>query len=675
MKSLARTLTALVLAAAATLLAACATPVPVSTYNVGYRLVIPPTTNLVTLDGVAGETAWSNGIRFNMEDGGMFPAAMLRAMADASFIYFYTEVEDNGFNEQDVVVIGFNPDGAANNYHRIHIFPCFNGSASCPDNSVGLTPNLIHYKGTLAGGVVTWTQDPGIGTMEAKVATATGATKKWTIEVKIPRGAPFNFVDTNFFGLYIDVARVDPSAGIDGEATQYTWPPNEAIGGASENDILTQLDSGTPLPSHWGNATLSRAFGNGVTISSDDIRTNQPNPSTISLNLPNVFYAMAANNSSLGGTLLPAQQVKATFKIANFGLSPGQSYANVPVSGNPTASVNIAPTVAHTFQTDPWTLTGPQRDDYKNNVHQCIRVELTSTNPGTVFINSSAQRNMDFVDTHSPFSKTAAYTSKGIEPGRRVDFTLRENFINFDPKLPWTSDIRNATRTNPRTYRAQLGSGADGVLDITVTPPNIRITPVAVAIPPGTGGTRPNVRFPVASGELVTVVAFGSVTIDGVPVGGAGSFAARSSDDKPESPTLPDLPGVTKLRPGTLIGSFDGFRTQFVIGTSATAKVPEGSQELQLKLFDTPQGYEKQRGEGLQLEVVRSRLEKWMLEANPNLGRPVRGGDVLVPVGANLPTWQVRGERDTGRFLKIDGKTFRVFEPVGSFGYIVKRIN
>jgi hypothetical protein len=660
---LVRFLPALLLVTAG-LLSGCVTvPAPSPVFNTGYRLVVPPTAAAVTVNGLAGEAAWNDGFRFNMEDGGPFPAATLRGVADAANLYLFVEVEDSNFGDSDVLVIGLNPDGNAANYRRIHVYPC-KPTGVCPANGSNIAPTVEYWTGNRVGSVYNWTSVPAATAgLEAKSATATGATKKWSVELRIPRGAPFNFVDTNFFGLFVDVARTDPTAGLFGEATQYTWPPNEFIGSANENDILAELEGGTPGPLKWGNATLSKSFGKGVSVSSNELRTNQSDPGKISLNAGNIFYATAANYSATAGTLVAAQDVKATFKIANNGLPALGSWANIPVAGNPTADVDIAPTAAHTFQTGVWTLSMAERTAYQNHVNQCVRVELTSTNPNTVFINPTAMRNMQFVVTSSPFRERAAISARGVEvPGRRVDFTLRENFINFDPQLRWTTEIGNATRLSDKLYRAQLGTGADGVLDISVLPPDIRIPSVAVNVPAGTGGPRPNVKLAVAAGELVTVIASGSTLIDGTPVTGAGGGLPRG-DDK------------SGIAPGTLLGSFDGFRTQFVIGTSATLKVPDGSGELQMKLYDTPAGYEKQRGEGLQLQVVRSRIEKWMLEANPDLARPVRGSDVYVAVGSNLPTWMLRGERDTGRLVKINGTSFRVFEPMGSFGYIVKRIN
>jgi len=664
----ARSFAVLLAAGVVALLAACTTaPTPSTNYKTTHRLVFPIVASALTIDGLANEAAWTSGFRFVMEDGGAFPAATLRGVADANAIYLYVEVEDTDFNDSDVMVIGLNPDNAAANYRRIHVFPC-KPTGICPANGSSGAAVVEYWTGSFGGSTYSWTSQPSAG-IEAKSATATaGAIKKWSVEIKIPRGAPFNFVDTNFFGLFVDVARTDPNAGIAGEATQYTWPPAQFIGGGTENDILSDLESGTLAPSAWGNATLSAAFGNGVTISSNEIRTNHPSdPGKIRINDPNVFYATAANYSSSGGTLGKAKAVAATFKIANNGLPALGSFANVPVSGNPAGPVDIDPTVAHTYQTGVWSLTSQQKIDYTANPNQCIRVELTSTDASTVFINASAMRNMQFVTTNSPFRETAVLTAKGVETpaGKRVAFTLRESFVNFDPRLKWTTEIGNATRMRDRLYRAELAGGSAGQLNISVTPPEMRIPSEAVQIAPGTGGAnRPAVKMEVGANQLLTFIASGEIDIGGQRVTAAG---AAPAGDKQSADAL-------SSRAGALVGSFDA-RTWFVIGNTATIKVPQDARVLHLKVQDDPKRYEMHKGEGYQLQVVRTPIEPWMLAANPELSRKVSGSDVFMTVGANLPTWLLRGERDTSRFITINKKSYRVFEPVGSFGYIVKRIN
>jgi hypothetical protein len=685
MKTLARCVVMVAAAAATTLLTACPPtnlpplPKPSTNYKTDFRLVFPVVATKPTVDGLATDPAWSSGFRFVMEDGGSAPAATLRGLATTDSLYLYAEVEDNGFDDTDVVVIGINPDNVSSHYRRIHIFPC-KPTGVCPPNGSNQIPVIEHTTGTFSGGAYTWAPaNVGNGSVvvggntvvTARAATATGAQKKWAIELSIPRGAPYNLADTLFFGLFVDVVKTDPAAGLFGEAVQYTWPPNQFIG-ASENDVLADLDN-TPHPDAWGNATLSNVFGNGVSIFSNDIRSNHPSdPGKIVATTPIYFYGTAANYTSSGGTLVTANAVSATFKIANNGLPALGSFANVPVAGNPTAAANIAPTAAHTFQIGPWNVTGQLQTDYLNHPDQCVTVDLSSTDPNTVFVNQHAMRNMHFVQTASPFRERAALPTRGFKRRPGLDtlaFTLRESFVNFDPSLTWRTEIGGATRVSDRVYRATARPDEDRGLDISVDPPRIKIPEDSLRVAPGTGGpNRPAVRLDVRPDELITFIASGTIQIDGQPVSAAGARIGEGRGEK----LLKDS-GVNRV--GALLGSFDDFKeTAFVIGNAATIKVPSGASALQLKINDSPEQYAKQRGEGYQLQVVRTPIDRWVLATNPDVARRVIGADVFVTLGANLPTWLLRGEMNTGQFIRIGGKSFRVYESVGSLGYIVKRI-
>lgn len=655
-------------------------PVPSSNYRTDNRLAFPVVASgPASIDGQANDAAWGSGFRFVMEDGGAFPAATLRGVADAGFIYMHAKVEDSNFSDTDVVVIGLNPDNAAGNYRRIHVFPC-KPAASCAASGDGSpTPTVEYWTGDF--GVTT----PSIYTWHSSPAAAAGivaaahvytdpnnaSIRWWEVELKVPRAAPFSFVDTNFFGLFVDVVRTDPSSGIAGEAVQYTWPANEFIGSVNENDILSELEGGTLHPSSWGNATLSQLFGNGVRVT--ELGTNHPtDPTLIQLNAGNVFHATAANFSSNAGTLVAAKKVKATFTIANNGLPALGSWANVPVAGNPTAEADIPPTIAQAFQTGTWNLTPQQVADYTAHPAQCVRVTLSSTDAGTIFTNATRMVNMHFVTSSSPFRERALVGTKGYEPrgDRGLEFTLREKFVNFDPKLKWTTEIQNATKMGDHVYRAVARPGSEHALGITVEPPRMTIPSETVRLPAGTGGReRPPVELAVRPGEVLTFIGSGSLRIGGQAVTAAGAPVGERHGER----RLKDQgPG----RIGAALGSFDGFNeSAFVLGNASTVIVPAGARVLHIKVNDDPDQYAKQQGEGYVFQVVRTAAEPWMRTSNPELGRRVHGDDVFATLGANLPTWLMRGERDTGRYIRIGKKSFRVFESVGSWGYWVRRIH
>jgi hypothetical protein len=664
-------------------------PSPSPLYMTGYRIVFPTVAaGPTTIDGQANEPAWASGFYFIMEDGGSFPAASLRGVADAEAIYLHARVDDANFNAEDVVVIGLNPDNTAGGYHRIHVFPC-KPTGSCLESAAGQNATVEYWTGSFAGTSFTWTSVP-VATSGIQAATRTftdpsnASIKWWEVEVKVPRGPPFDFIDTNFFGFFVDVIRTDPDAGLAGEAVQYTWPPDQFIGSTNEDDVLSELDTGTLPPSAWGNATLSEAFGNGVAIRGNEIRTNhESDPSKIRLDGPNIFFATAANYTTAGGTLVTANEVTATFKIANHGLPSLGTYAPIPVSGNPTAAVNIPPTVAHEYETGAWNLTPAQRADYEANPSQCIRVELSSTNPSTIFVNTSAMRNMVFVEATSPFRELAMLSTQGARPRpgeNHVAFTLRETFVNFNPRLPWATQLQNARRDDARrhVFHVEARPGPDHMLGVEVDPPRIQLPRQRVQIAPGTGGRgRPPVRLAVRPNEVLTFITSGSIDIDGEFVTAAGT---PQPDKPPQVRSRRPAPvggvdAVGSRRIGALVGSFDEFaETSFMISNAATIKVPEGVTALHLRIDDDAERYERHRGNGFAVQVVRTELEPWMLTLNPELGRTVRGDDVFVTLGSNLPTWIMRGERDTGQFIRIGDASFRVFESLGSFGYIVQEI-
>jgi hypothetical protein len=106
----------------------------------------------------------------------------------------------------------------------------------------------------------------------------------------------------------------------------------------------------------------------------------------------------------------------------------------------------------------------------------------------------------------------------------------------------------------------------------------------------------PNVtHVNVAEGHVVTIVANGLVDVDG-PNGPAKPTTAAGFI-RPDS-AVPDVTRraaasgyllspahyVPSQSVGALIGSFDGFRTSFVIGTNASFGVPRGAKQLALAI-------------------------------------------------------------------------------------------
>ena len=128
------------------------------------------------------------------------------------------------------------------------------------------------------------------------------------------------------------------------------------------------------------------------------------------------------------------------------------------------------------------------------------------------------------------------------------------------------------------------------------------------------------------------------------------------------------------IRPGALVGSFDKFRSSFVIGPAATLTVPNQAELLMIRLAPENRNPLRVDGEGFTVQVIGQATDQLVAipEVDPRLF--AKSGLALLPLGANLPAWVVRAEVDTGRFVTINGKTYSSRLPLGSFGSFITRV-
>jgi len=237
--------------------------------------------------------------------------------------------------------------------------------------------------------------------------------------MKLPTAAAgFGIPATTPFGFYFNTLIFDTA----GFVIEHHWPLSP------DSPDINLFPNNTPSPSQWGTGDFAGGC-NGISISPLDITTNQTPTSKIATDAGNIFSVLVHNNSTnSAGTAISANQVDATFKIANFGLS--SAWALVPAPGNPTTGATTIPASGTaSISTGTWNLTPAQVTTYStaNGGHQCILVELDSPAPNTTFVNKSAWRNMDF-GTASVFKRPAEISGKWAEPppgsASQYDFDL-----------------------------------------------------------------------------------------------------------------------------------------------------------------------------------------------------------------------------------------------------------
>lgn len=320
---------------------------------------------------------------------------------------------DNRFDDADAVVLALKGSApgapAGNDYVQIVIQPFFNHAGlaevhgAIPQNT-GQISYFPGVKNTVTN-QVDWNLNPVINPswVTAAVTSAVGATRSWTVEVELNLGEGGIDLIGSGFDFFYDVIRVyNPTALL---AVDFPWPPAASTG--------QNVDVVTPTLDLWGRGTLNTGVCGGVGFAPGDIKTNQASPDVINPSGNNVFSVTLHNtllDMRLGANQnkpMAAPGVKATFRIANFGLpsdkawltvdqtNPGTITAGTTVPANstvPPASVNPG---TSTLSSAGWTPPPAWSQPPATN-HQCILAELQSTSSDVIFLNRAAFRNMNY---------------------------------------------------------------------------------------------------------------------------------------------------------------------------------------------------------------------------------------------------------------------------------------
>jgi hypothetical protein len=123
------------------------------------------------------------------------------------------------------------------------------------------------------------------------------------------------------------------------------------------------------------------------------------------------------------------------------------------------------------------------------------------------------------------------------------------------------------------------------------------------------------VRIAARPGQVVTVLAFGKVDVDGPdgplpPTDAAGLVRKEDNTRLAQAYPLARSDYVPAENVGTLIGSVDGFKTSFVIGSNASFVMPKDAGQLMLGFNALPIDYRSATG-GLGI--------KWIVNDAPTL--------------------------------------------------------
>jgi hypothetical protein len=410
------------------------------------------------------DAGWNQATRWNLSgDHGATTATKLQAGVTGGFLYLSYVVDTPVYGQDNTIVIAFSQTGkpASTNW-RIIITP---SNVANPPNGAGKAPFAVNYwrDGDPVSGTY-WNKSQA-GTNDPMHWTYTNtkwsrSTNRWALEIKIPltisemddatsadkvylpASGPFRFYTAvfNAYGL------LDPMAMP--MVAQDPWPAGLDT---PTGDLLQNL---TPNPATWGQMSFNmRPACTGVSISWADVGVLQPpaGPAIVSeikrfagaiaqVTLTACNALTDADNPGSNGPLnkfvarphnnmaSPAPGVNATFRLANWGIPAPQEFDKIGtpsfagVMNNPTGVASIAPDPSPTVDLIAnWTLNYRQSCQYKFIPHQCIQVDLDSSDASVRFTKKSVQRNMDFVPL-STFEQTAHISGDwGKVLGRDLD--------------------------------------------------------------------------------------------------------------------------------------------------------------------------------------------------------------------------------------------------------------
>lgn len=684
---------AVALSVGALVMAGCPGPGPsadpwvsTSTMCVRQATGVPYQPGPPTVDGtVLEDLGWTRAFRFTLGNTGSNKTGAIQAIHSSGTVYFSFEVDDDvTLDAFDRIILALDPDNAAGNSHMIQIQP-FAGPTTGSGTDVA-TANTLYWTGEPGS----WTSASPPSSLQSRVTyAAAGSVATWSVEVAVA-AADLAVPSTANFGLYLNTIVVDATFTGPDPGQQYTWPAETLLTGSG---ALTP-ESGIPALSEWGTATRSStATCYGVYFATGDIASDPLPEWELSLSVPNTFRVDVYNTSMDDTGFIPAGNVRATFRIADFGL--GEDWDMIPVADNPTPAATIpAATGATSPGTDVLSTQGwSAPSEYSTHTHQCILVELDSEDENVSFINRSTWRNMNFQTTSSPFQAEAVIHTAGYElpeGEQEHTFLLTADAYNTPRDSRWTWEIDGAEQVGERTYRVTLAPGETGRLGMVITPPTVPIPGRRFTIPPGTGRGGQGVSLPVEPGQLLTFITRGRLNLrsqGGEPGGpqaerqeqglmaGPNGVDLRDRDIGPEQLPL-EARHSPAARVGAVVGRWEGVEegSTFVIGSGRSVKVPGGARSLSVVINDVEEGFGQQGGEGFVVQVVQTPVRPEFARTNSLVGRDPDHEFVPLPLGINVPSWRVCGKRKTGRQLQIGEQVIDVYEDAGCFGYMVHQM-
>ncbi len=276
--------------------------------------------------------------------------------------------------------------------------------------------------------------------------------------------------------------------------------------------------------------------------------------------------------------------------------------------------------------------------------HTCIAVDLSGFNIDVPGNNHLGPQNLVFTHSSAIRDSFTISAPNRAEAGQNgyIDYVLRVNWQNIGNKGGWKYEFEDSHDTGLKRigklksyYSLRVKTGETKRVRVEIRGGSIPGTAKQYMLPATAGGTllspangTPPLEIPVKPGTTMAVVAHGAIRLhskEGAPsndangtllgpppqqgpgVAGApgASNSAQVCDNCGRGALLKDGYYRAAEHQGALIGSFDGFKTAFVIGTNSTFLVPGAATTLALAVNDQAGQYADHTG-NFQLNVIAS---------------------------------------------------------------------
>ncbi|GEM_PF-4963117 len=393
----------------------------------------------------------------------------------------------------DHFVLAFDPTAALNDEVFLVVSPlqvCT--SASDPTctaaNGKPVTSSHIQWATRIPTGwsTLTTTAPPNFSVDHATVYTqiTSPTTFKWRLKMRVQIPVAAGGEADPDARMYANALMQMDDGSPTGIVAQHYWPrecqPPSPLCQPQMTSVgpADSLPAGLPTKDQWGRLKTNQTCDFGVSIDYNRVGSNVGSVagapgSTINPDSETLFRAEIKNGMS---DSLELEEVQATFRIANWGLTPvdPRLWETIGLTkltnGLASGAYSVVPPASPTqgILQVGWTPAPADVPHYQANRHQCIQVELAvpSTPPpgasGTwgdiAFARDSVYRNMDFAML-STLERTAQVNVWGVHEITKAPAEQKILLVVYTSKMPTPQECREAKKQRKRPEGCDNGRG------------------------------------------------------------------------------------------------------------------------------------------------------------------------------------------------------------------------